>query len=447
MNDVIQRLLIANRGEIALRILRTCKDLGIPTVCAYTRADRSLLHLNHADDTVCIGETSYLEPANMIAAALTHGCDAIHPGYGYLSENPSFARMVEEAGLRFVGPSADTLAIAADKARAREIAGRHGLNPLPGTMTPVPDGATAGREAEKIGFPLMLKAVHGGGGRGIRVIRDQAALKGMFAEAGTEALAAFGSGDLYLEKFLVPARHIEIQVFGNGAGQAITLGSRECSIQRNRQKLIEEAPAANLDALPLEDLCRRVEKMVMALEYRGAGTFEFLWQSGKFWFIELNARLQVEHPVTEAVTGLDLVKMQIEVASGMPLDTALASSGITGHAIEARINAEDERFMPAPGLVGSLVLPAGPGVRVDSHLYEGYVVPHHYDSLVAKIIVHGESRDVALARMKRALGEFRVSGIGTNVELLKRLVSHPDFARASTDTLFVERILEGSGPQ
>ena len=429
---MFKRVFIANRGEIALRVQRACAELGVETVAAHSRVDESLLHLRYASDTVCVGDTSYLNINNMIMAAVARGCDAVHPGYGFLSENASFAAAVEEAGLTFIGPRAEHIELMGDKVNARASAAKLGLVVTPGTVAVADDGALA--QAREIGFPVILKASAGGGGRGMRVVRAEAELDVALAQAREEAGSFFGSDSIYLERYFENSRHVEVQVLGDGEGQGRHYLTRDCSVQRRHQKLIEEAPAPAIARSALDALGARCAAAVAALGYRGAGTFEFLYADGEFWFMEMNTRLQVEHPVTEMITGVDLVAAQLRVAAG---DLSLPEVSATGHAIECRINAEDDDYHPSPGRITQLVLPGGPGVRVDTHLYEGYEVPHHYDSLVAKVICHGQNRAEAIARMLRSLGEMRVGGIATNRERHMDMLRDSGFQAGGVDTGFL----------
>lgn len=441
---MISRVLIANRGEIALRIVRACAELGLETVAAHSSADADSLHLNHADETVCISKVDYLDARSIIAAALSRHCDAIHPGYGMLSENADFARQVESAGLTLVGPSAEVIAVMGDKQLARQRVAGHGLPIVPGPGHGVLDDVDhARRVAAQVGYPVMLKAVYGGGGRGMRVVAAEAGMQQAFVEAQAESRAGFGRAELYLEKYLTAPRHIEVQVLGDGKGNAIHLGTRDCSIQRRHQKLVEEGPAPGVEASLLDDLAGRCRTVAAELTYRSAGTFEFLFHEGAFYFIEMNTRIQVEHPVTEMITGVDLVKAQLEVAMTGELPMVQAAVQCAGHAIECRINAESVEpdtgcVTPSPGLVHDYVAPGGPGIRVDSHLFNGYRVPHHYDSLVAKLVAWGRTRDEALHRAKRALSEITVRGIHTNVELMRRILDHPGFQDVKLGTNFLE---------
>ena len=429
---MFKRVFIANRGEIALRVQRACAELGVETVAAHSRVDESLLHLRYASDTVCVGDTSYLNVNNMIMAAVARGCDAVHPGYGFLSENASFAAAVEEAGLTFIGPRAEHIELMGDKVNARALAAKLGLVVTPGTVAVADDGALA--QAREIGFPVILKASAGGGGRGMRVVRAEAELDVALAQAREEARSFFGSDSIYLERYFENSRHVEVQVLGDGEGQGRHYLTRDCSVQRRHQKLIEEAPAPAIARSALDALGARCAAAVAALGYRGAGTFEFLYADGEFWFMEMNTRLQVEHPVTEMITGVDLVAAQLRVAAG---DLSLPEVSATGHAIECRINAEDDDYHPSPGRITQLVLPGGPGVRVDTHLYEGYEVPHHYDSLVAKVICHGQNRAEAIARMLRSLGEMRVGGIATNRKRHMDMLRDSGFQAGGVDTGFL----------
>ena len=436
---MFQRVLIANRGEIALRILRTCRELGVQTVAVYTRVDADLLHLRFADEIVCISEKSYLDANSMVVAAKNHGCEAIHPGYGFLAENADFAELTETEGLSFIGPDAGTISSMGDKSNARAMAMSFGLNPVPGSNGAVEKLTDAIPIASEVGYPLVVKAAHGGGGRGIRMIMKNSEFEKAFTEAQAESLAFFSNGEMYIEKFLDRPRHIEVQVMGDGTGNAVHLGSRECSLQRKHQKVMEEAPAVNIPEHDLQTLLDSSVKMAMGLGYRNAGTLEFLYREGEFYFIEMNTRLQVEHPVTECVTGIDLVKLQLEVASSGKLNLTQDEIALEGHAIECRINAEDGRFNPSPGLLYDLEMPGGPGVRVDSHLYSGYRIPHQYDSLIAKIITFDNTRHGTIVRMKRALDEFMVKGIDINTEIHKRILDHESFKNAVVDTSFLQR--------
>ena len=447
----IARLLIANRGEIAVRIIRATRELGIKTVQVMSEADREMLAAKLADETIVIGppqaSKSYLNRDAILAAALKTGADAIHPGYGFLSENADFAEAVEQAGLVFVGPRPETIRQMGDKAAAREAATRAGVPTVRGTAGRIAggvSGATAA-QANEIGFPIMIKAAAGGGGRGIRIARTAAELKQLMPQASGEAAAAFGDGGLYLERFIERARHVEVQVLGDG-DKAIHVYERECSLQRRRQKIWEEAPAACLDSETRERICASAVELARAVRYRGAGTLEYLYDemTGEFFFIEMNTRIQVEHPVSEMVTGIDLVKEMIRIAAGEPLSIRQADVRLSGHAIECRINAENpaKGFMPSPGSVTALQVPDGPGVRFDTMLYSGYVVPPFYDSLLGKLIVRGETRDEALAHMKAALDSLTVQGIETTVPLHRALARNPDVAALNIHTRWLEAWLE-----
>lgn len=434
---MVTRVLIANRGEIALRILRACRELGIATVAVYSKVDANLHYLNWADDTVCISDRSYLAPESIVGAALSRQCDAVHPGYGLLSENADFVRQVEINGLKFIGPAADTIAAMGDKVVALNEARKLGL-PV-GPETRVPETADEAMEvAAELGYPVLLKAAHGGGGRGMRVAKDEHAVTNAFVEAQNESLAAFGSGEIYVEKYVTNARHVEVQVMGDGQGSAIHLGTRDCSVQRRHQKLIEEAPAPGIDEAKLDALAQSCSRAAAKVKYRSAGTFEFLYAGDKFQFIEMNTRIQVEHPVTESLTGIDIVKLQLEIAMTGKLPMSQEDVVQCGHAIECRINAEamdsEGNTIPQPGLVWDHVVPGGPGVRVDSHLVGGYVVPHEYDSLVSKITCWGRDRNEARVRALRALSEFRVRGIETNQGLLASVLESKEFIEGQLNT-------------
>ena len=445
---MFDKLLIANRGEIAVRIIRTAKELGLRTVAVFSEADKDSLAVRLADEAVCIGPPpatkSYLNAQAIIAAALETGAEAIHPGYGFLAENARFAEAVAAAGLVFVGPTPATIRTMGDKAAARAAAGEAGVPIVPGSEGEVADLDDATAKAREIGFPVMLKASAGGGGRGIRVAADEAEFARHFHTAQAEAAAAFGSGALYLERFLKRARHLEVQVLGDGQ-RVVHCFERECSLQRRRQKVWEEALSPAIDATTRLALCASAVRLAERAAYRGAGTLEYLYDddTGEFFFIEMNTRIQVEHPVTELIAGIDLVREMILIAQGEPLRLAQPQVQTRGAAIEVRINAEDpqQNFRPSPGRVTALTLPAGPGVRVDTMLYPGYVVPPYYDSLLAKIIVHAETRDLALARLRRALDEFEIEGVVTTASLHKRLARLAEVQAARFDTGFLERLL------
>jgi len=444
----LTRILIANRGEIAVRIIRAARELGIKTVQPVSAADREMLAAQLADEVVEIGPAhaakSYLNQPAILAAASATGADAIHPGYGFLSENAGFAAAVEAAGLTFIGPRSETIAMMGDKARAREVAIAAGVPTVPGTGRLADDAAIVDAAAD-VGFPVMVKAAAGGGGRGIRVARDAGELAALIGQARAEARAAFGDDGLYLERFIPRARHVEVQVLGDGVG-VVHLFERECSLQRRRQKVWEEAPAACLSAALRTELCASAVRLTQSVCYRGAGTLEYLVDDvrGEFFFIEMNTRIQVEHPVTEMITGIDIVREMIRVAGGETLRFAQADVRASGHAIECRINAEDpaRAFQPAPGRIAGLRVPGGPGVRFDSMLYTGYSVPPFYDSLLGKLIVWDETREAALCRMQGALGELRVEGVATTIPLFQRLLAEPDVIAQDVHTRWLEAWLE-----
>ncbi len=446
---VFRKILIANRGEIALRILRAAREMGIKTVAVHSTADATAKHVRLADEAICIGPApasdSYLNIPNIIAAAEIAQADAIHPGYGFLSENARFAEIVEEHRITWIGPSPEHIRTMGDKVEAKRTAGALGLPLVPGSAGAVETVEEARRVAEEFGLPVLVKAAAGGGGRGMKVVETAAMLEGAFRQARAEAKAAFGHDAVYIEKYLKKPRHIEFQVFGDGKGAAIHLGERDCSLQRRHQKVLEEAPSPVLgeaDRARMGAVCARA---MADMQYRGAGTIEFLWEDGEFYFIEMNTRLQVEHPVTELLTGMDLVKEQIRVAAGMPLSKTQDQVVLNGHAIEARINAEDpQTFAPSPGLVTEFHAAGGPGVRIDSALYSGYRVPPTYDSLVAKLIVHADTREEAIMRMKRALEEMVVSGIKTTIPLHQRLMDEPDFRSGDYSIKWLEALLKAT---
>ena len=447
---VLEKLVIANRGEIALRILRACRELGIKTVAVHSSADRDLKHVRLADESVCIGPPasteSYLNIPAVISAAEVTDAVAIHPGYGFLAENADFAERVEQSGFVFVGPRPETIRLMGDKVSAIAEMKRTGVPTVPGSDGPLgEDSQESLRVAREVGYPVIVKASGGGGGRGMRVVHSEAALLNAISLTRAEAAAAFGDDTLYLEKYLENPRHIEVQVLADGQGNAVYLGERDCSMQRRHQKIIEEAPAPGLDEETRRNIGERCAKACQDINYRGAGTFEFLYQDGNFYFIEMNTRLQVEHPVTELITGIDLVRAQLEIASGEPLAFRQENIEFRGHAIECRINAEDpDTFMPSPGKVTVYHPPVGPGIRLDSHLYSGYTVPPQYDSLVGKLIAYGENRDRALARMRTALSEIVIDGIKTNVPLHERLCRDSAFIAGGTNIHYLEAKLAGS---
>ena len=434
----MKRVLIANRGEIALRILRACQELGLETVAAYSQADSRAVHLPLADDTVCIGKHSYLDPSQIISAALSRHCDGVHPGYGFLSESSHFALQVEAAGLCFIGPAATHIELMGDKAKARAAMTAKGILVLPGSDGEVISVDDACDCAKRIGFPVMLKASHGGGGRGIQIVDDEASLRSAFKGLRNEAEQLFGNGGVYIEKWLDAPRHIEIQVFGDGNGRVIHFGARECSIQRRHQKLLEETPPPGIPGARIAELAISCCGALAELNYSNAGTLEFLFQDGAFYFIEMNTRIQVEHPITESVTGIDLVKLQLSFASTGRLSLLQSDVCFSGHAMECRINAEDRNFQPAPGAVNQYRTPGGPGIRLDSHLYPGYIVPHQYDSLLAKVISTGSDRAECIARMERALVEFVIGPVSTNIDLQRLILRDARFRSGELDTHFLE---------
>jgi acetyl-CoA carboxylase biotin carboxylase subunit len=447
---MFRKILIANRGEIALRILRAAREMGIKTVAVHSTADATAKHVRLADEAICIGPPSatdsYLNIPNIIAAAEIAQADAIHPGYGFLSENARFAEIVEEHRITWIGPSPEHIRTMGDKVEAKRTAGALGLPLVPGSAGAVETVEEARKVAEEFGLPVLVKAAAGGGGRGMKVVETAAMLEGAFRQARAEAKAAFGHDAVYIEKYLKNPRHIEFQVFGDGKGAAIHLGERDCSLQRRHQKVLEEAPSPVLGEADRARMGAICAKAMADMKYRGAGTIEFLWEDGEFYFIEMNTRLQVEHPVTELLTGMDLVKEQIRVAAGMPLSKTQAEVVLQGHAIEARINAEDpQTFAPSPGLVTDFHAAGGPGVRIDSALYSGYRVPPTYDSLVAKLIVHADTREEAIMRMKRALEEMVVAGIKTTIPLHQRLMDEPDFRSGDYSIKWLEALLAKKG--
>ncbi|MCG8561147.1 MAG: acetyl-CoA carboxylase biotin carboxylase subunit [Hyphomicrobiales bacterium] len=443
---MFDKVLIANRGEIALRIERACKELGISTVAVHSTADADAMHVKLADECVCIGppaaSESYLNIPQILAACEITNADAVHPGYGFLAENARFAEILEEHGIAFIGPTSEHIRLMGDKIKAKEKAASLGIPVVPGSEGPVTDDDAAAL-AEEIGFPVLVKASAGGGGRGMQVARTAEELPVAFATARAEAKAAFGDDTLYMEKYLSHPRHIEIQVIGDGRGQAVHLGERECSLQRRHQKIWEEAPSPALNGDERDAIGATVAQAVAEMGYRGVGTVEFLYEGGEFYFIEMNTRLQVEHPVTEMITGIDLVIEQIRIASGAPLSFCQKDVRYEGHAIECRINAENpSTFMPSPGRITQFHPPGGLGVRMDSGAYAGYTIPAYYDSLIGKLIVHGRTRNDCLMRLRRALGEFVIEGIETTIPLFASLVAEPDIANGAYDIHWLERYLE-----
>lgn len=445
---MLKKVVIANRGEIALRILRACKELGIKTVAIYSSADKDLMHVRLADEAVCIGPPnstdSYLNIPAVISAAEITDADAIHPGYGFLAENADFAEKTESSEFTFIGPTPETIEMMGNKVSAIKAMKEAGIPCVPGS-----DGALDKNDernlafAKQIGYPVIIKAAGGGGGRGMRVVRDEASLLNSIAMTRTEAEAAFGNSNVYMEKFLENPRHIEVQILADGKGHAIHLGERDCSMQRRHQKVLEEAPAPGITPKQRAFIGDRCVKACETIKYRGAGTFEFLYENGEFYFIEMNTRIQVEHPITEMITGVDIIKEQLRVASGEPLSYTQKDIHITGHAIECRINAEDPRsFIPSPGDIHVYHAPGGPGIRVDSHIYTGYRVPPYYDSMIGKVISYGETREIAMAKMKNALEEMIIEGIKTNIPLQKKILHDANFAKGGTNIHYLEKMLE-----
>ncbi len=437
------KVLIANRGEIALRIHRACKEMGISTVAVHSTADSYAMHVRLADESVCIGPPpaadSYLNIPAIVSAATVTGADAIHPGYGFLSENANFARIVEEHGFAFIGPSSALIATMGDKVAAKDAMRAAGVPVVPGSDGAVVSEDEATRVANEIGYPVIVKAAAGGGGRGMKVVQNEGEIANAFAMARTEAKAAFGNDAVYIEKYLAHPRHVEVQVIGDGKGNAVHLFERDCSLQRKHQKVLEEAPCPILDGATRQRIGKVCADAAARLGYASAGTFEFLYEDGEFYFIEMNTRVQVEHPITELICDVDIVAEMIRIAAGEPLSVRQDDIRIEGHAFECRINAEDpETFAPSPGLVTEYHAPGGLGVRVDSALYAGYAIPPHYDSLVAKLIVHGRNRTEALMRLRRALEEMAVSGISTTIPLHQRLATDPSFIDGAYDIHWLE---------
>lgn len=444
---MLDKIVIANRGEIALRILRACKELGIKTVAVHSTADRDLKHVLLADETICIGSArsidSYLNIPRLISAAEVSGAVAIHPGYGFLSENADFAEQVEQSGFTFIGPRAETIRMMGDKVSAINAMKRSGVPCVPGSDGPLDNDAAKNKaHGKRIGYPVIIKASGGGGGRGMRVVRREEDLIEAIDMTRAEAKAAFDNDIVYMEKYLENPRHVEVQVLADGQGNAIHLGERDCSMQRRHQKVVEEAPAPGITDEMRKYIGERCTRACIEIGYRGAGTFEFLYENGEFFFIEMNTRVQVEHPVTEMVTGVDIIKEQLRIAAGQPLSFTQDDIKIRGHAVECRINAEDpERFLPSPGKIEMFHSPGGMGVRWESHIYSGYTVPPYYDSMIGKLITYGENRDVAIVRMRNALNEMIVEGIKTNISLQQSIMLDEHFQRGGTNIHYLEKKL------
>ena len=444
---MFKKVLIANRGEIALRVIRACKELGIQTVAIHSEADALAMHVRAADEKVCVGPAdsalSYRNIPNVLSAAEITGVDAIHPGYGFLSENAHFAEVCESIGIKFIGPNSENIAMMGDKAKAREIVAKRGLPVTPGSPGEVRSEEEALQAAQKIGFPVIIKATAGGGGRGMRVVNRAEDLGRAFQAAQAEAKSTFGNDGVYLERYFLEPRHIEVQVLADQQGRVIHLGERDCSIQRRHQKLVEETPSPVVDDKLRRDIGRVAVEAVKAAHYRNVGTVEFLLDKERnFYFMEVNTRIQVEHPITEMVTGVDLIKEQIRLAAGHPLSLRQQDVVLTGHSLECRINAEDpEKFTPSPGTITKYSPPGGFGVRVDSAMESGSIVVPHYDSMIAKLITHGRDRQESMARMRRALGEFVIEGIKTTIPLHRRILEDPDFQKGHVSTTFLEHFL------
>lgn len=444
---MFNKILIANRGEIAVRIIRACRELGIHTVAVYSTADREALHTLLADEAVCIGPAkateSYLDITRIISAAVITGASAIHPGFGFLSENPKFAKICEESNIKLIGPSSEMISLMGDKAKARETMINAGVPVVPGSEGVITTEEEAYELAQSIGFPLIIKAANGGGGKGMRVAANREEVKKMFSLAQKEAMASFNDNKMYIEKYVVNPKHIEFQILADEYGNTLHLGERDCSVQRRHQKIVEEAPSRALTPELRKKMGEVAVKAAKAIGYINAGTVEFLLdQSGEFYFMEMNTRIQVEHPITEMITGFDIIKKQIEIAAKVPLHVKQEDVQLNGHAIECRINAEDasKDFRPSPGTIQNLFLPGGNGIRVDAGIYNGYTVAPYYDSMLAKLIVHGKDRDEAIAKMKSALGEFVVEGLITNIDFHFEILSQPSFVAGDYDTSFIEKM-------
>ncbi|MDP6109969.1 MAG: acetyl-CoA carboxylase biotin carboxylase subunit [Rhodospirillales bacterium] len=444
---MFEKVLIANRGEIALRIQRACREMGIRTVAVHSTADETAMHVRLADESICIGppaaKDSYLSVPAILSAAAISNADAIHPGYGFLSENADFANMVEEHGFTFIGPKPEHITLMGDKIAAKQAVKEAGIPVVPGSDGGVDDIDDALKVATDIGYPVLVKATAGGGGRGMKLAKSADELPNAIKMAQKEAEAAFGNGEVYFEKYLGKPRHIEIQILADGFGNVVHLGERDCSLQRRHQKVLEEAPSPALNEDARQKIGKIAADAVKKIGYRSAGTIEFLYENGEFYFIEMNTRLQVEHPITEMITGLDLVREMVRIATGAPLGYTQEDVRFSGHAIECRINAEHpETFMPSPGTIGDYHAPGGLGVRVDSGLYSGYTVPPHYDSMIAKLIVHGANRNECLMRLRRSLAEYVIDGIETSIPLHQRLMSAPDFVNGDYDIHWLEKFVD-----
>ncbi|MBF0608874.1 MAG: acetyl-CoA carboxylase biotin carboxylase subunit [Candidatus Magnetobacterium sp. LHC-1] len=442
---LFKKILIANRGEIAIRVIRACRELEIGTVAVYSEIDRESMHVKLADEAICVGPArasdSYLNIPAILSAAEVTDSEAIHPGYGFLSENPQFADACRKSGIVFIGPTPENIRLGGNKARARQIMKRHGIPVVPGSDGAIDDMSLAMKIARKIGFPVIIKASAGGGGKGMRVVHEESQMPQALTAAQNEALAAFGNGELYIEKYFTLIRHIEVQIAVDNKGETLQFGERDCSVQRRHQKLIEESPSPIINERLREKLGKYAIKAAEALKYRNVGTVEFIFDKDEnFYFMEINTRVQVEHPVTEMVTGIDVIKEQIRLAAGLPLSVKQKNLKLVGHSIECRINAEDPfTFIPSPGKIGFYYQPGGPGVRVDTYVYGGCTIPSQYDSLIAKLITYGSNRHEAIERMRRALGEFKIEGIKTTIPFHRTLLSNADFLAGRFDTGYLER--------
>ena len=444
---MFEKILIANRGEIALRVLRACKELGISTVAIHSTADSEAMHVRLADESVCIGppagSESYLNKAAIISAAMVTGSDAVHPGYGFLSENADFAEMVEEHGIKFIGPSPEHIRLMGDKIKAKEIVKDLGIPVIPGSNGAIENSSDLKKVAKKIGYPVLIKASAGGGGRGMKVAESEENIVEAYATASSEAKSAFGNGTVYIEKYLQKPRHIEIQIISDSHGNVLHLGERDCSIQRKHQKIIEECPSPVLSSIEREKIGNIVCKAIKKFDYENVGTVEFLFENGEFFFIEMNTRLQVEHPVTEMTTGIDLVKEQIKISAGQGIGLSQNDIVISGHAIECRINAEDpSTFLPSPGKVDTYHVPGGPGIRIDSGLFSGSEVPPYYDSLISKLIVHGDNRHDCILRLKRAINEYVIGNIKTSIPLHEKILDSEDFNSGKYNIRWLEEFVK-----